>query len=294
LRDETRIVLITGLSGAGKTQALHALEDMGYFAVDNIPPELIPKLLDLVKQAHPERQAAFVVDCRQDGFFGGIQEALALLKRLSLPYDLVFLDAADETLIRRYKESRRAHPLSPQGSVPDGIRLERGRLEPIRREATYALDTTDLTPYQLKERLGEMFGRHLHAQPSVRLVSFGFKFGTPADADVILDVRGLANPYYDPQLSALPGTSPEVRDFVLGDDKGRRLIEAMEELLRAYLGSVSDEGRAAFVVAFGCTGGRHRSVATVEILKERLLPLGLPLVVEHRDLERGAAPSGIS
>lgn len=294
VNEEGRLVLITGMSGAGKTQALHALEDMGYFAVDNIPPELIPKLLDLVHSAHPSRRAAFVVDCRQDGFFGGIQEALQVLKRLSLAYDVLFLDAADDTLIRRYKESRRSHPLAPTGSVPDGIRLERERLSPVRKEAIFVLDTSELSPYQLKERLGRMFGRDLRTEPIIRLVSFGFKFGTPADADVVLDVRGLPNPYYDPDLNPLTGMDERVKNFVRGDEKGRNLLSAMEGLLRAYLHAIREEGRAAFVMAIGCTGGRHRSVATVEIMRERLGDLALPIVFEHRDLERGASPSEIS
>lgn len=289
-----RFVLITGLSGAGKTQALRAFEDMGYFAVDNIPPELIPKLLELVRSGGTERRAALVVDCRQDVLFGGITAALDLLKRLGVPFEVLYLESDEAALVRRYKETRRAHPLSPQGSVLEGIRREEKELSAIRREATFVVDTTNLSPHELKDRLEALFGRIEGRSPHVTLESFGFKFGTPPDADVVLDVRSLPNPYYDAILGPLPGTDERVIAYVQADAAGKGLIADMERLLADYLKNLPGEGRETFVVAIGCTGGRHRSVAVVEILAQRLRGSYPRLRVAHRDLGREGSPSATS
>ncbi len=289
-----RFVLITGLSGAGKTQALRAFEDMGYFAVDNIPPELIPKLLELVRQGGSEKRAALVVDCRQDVLFGGIAAALDLLKRLGVPFEVLYLESDEAALVRRYKETRRAHPLAPGGSVIEGIRREEKELSPIRREATYVVDTTPLSPHQLKDRLESLFGRDHDRGPRVTLESFGFKFGTPPDADVVLDVRGLPNPYYDNDLAPLPGTDSRIVAYVQDSEAARGLLADMERLLADYLAHLPGEGRETFVIAVGCTGGRHRSVAVVEILAQRLLGRFPDLRVAHRDLGREESPSATS
>lgn len=267
---------------------------MGYYAVDNIPPELIPKLAELVTTVRPERQAALVVDCRQDGFFGGISQALRVLEDLKMGFDVLYLEADDPTLIRRYKESRRSHPLAPDGPVTEGIRRERERLEPIRRRATILLDTGDMSSHQFKEKLREIFGTPDSKRPTLRLVSFGFKHGILQEADILLDVRGLPNPHYHPELKPLPGNDPLVMDFVLKQETARRLVGRMEALLKEYLAHLGEEGRHELVVGIGCTGGRHRSVAIAEHLEHVLSAIYQPISVEHRDIEKEGTPSETS
>lgn len=285
------VVLVTGLSGAGKTNALHIFEDLGFFAVDNIPPALIPRLVELLGREPALRGTALVVDCRQEGFFGGIEEALQVLAEVDTPYAVLYLEADDQTLIRRYKETRRQHPMAPQGSVAEGILLERQLLEPIRRQATLVLDTSNLTLYRLRRTLGQAFLKDATAHPPLRLVSFGFKHGAPAEADLVLDVRSLPNPYYHPDLVDLPGTDSRVMAFVLHDQSARRLVGRFEALIRDYLGHLEEDGRADFTVAIGCTGGRHRSVAVVEHLASRLSADYTPLMVDHRDLAKEESSS---
>ncbi len=285
------VVLVTGLSGAGKTNALHIFEDLGFFAVDNIPPALIPRLVELLGREPALRGTALVVDCRQEGFFGGIEEALRVLAEVDTPYAVLYLEADDATLIRRYKETRRQHPMAPRGSVAEGIAVERGLLEPIRRQATLVLDTSNLTLYRLRRTLSQEFLKDAPAHPPLRLVSFGFKHGAPAEADVVLDVRSLPNPHYHPDLVDLPGTDSRVMAFVLHDQSSRRLIGRFEALIRDYLSHLEDDGRADFTVAIGCTGGRHRSVAVVEHLASRLSADYAPLVVDHRDLGKEESSS---
>lgn len=285
------VVLVTGLSGAGKTNALHIFEDLGFFAVDNIPPALIPRLVELLSTEGGLRGTALVVDCRQEGFFGGIQEALRVLADVDVTYAVLYLEADDATLIRRYKETRRHHPLAPQGSVAEGIALERALLEPVRQQATLVLDTSNLTLYRLRRTLAQTYAADASSHPPVHLVSFGFKHGAPAEADLVLDVRSLPNPHYHPELAPLPGTDARVMAFVLHEQSARRLVGRIEALIRDYLGHLEDDARSDFTVAIGCTGGHHRSVAVVEHLASRLSSDYSPLTVSHRDLEKEALSS---
>lgn len=275
-----RFVIITGLSGAGKTTALHALEELGYFTVDNLPPGLWPMLVTQC-EARAISQVAVSTDARTREFLADLEPSLARLNDIVRP-EIAYLEAEDEILIRRYGLTRRTHPLHEPTLVGD-LRQERHVLGALRMLASVVIDTTELSARALVERIGSLFGRG--EGPILRLYSFGFKHGAPRDADLVLDVRGLPNPYYVPELSPLSGLEPAVRDYVFSAE-AVSFYHELREFLVSNLELVARSSRNSYTVAIGCTGGRHRSVAVVEALA-RDLNAGWRISVEHRDLDKG-------
>lgn len=296
---DLRLVLVTGLSGAGKTEASRALEDLGYYVVDNLPPALIPTFAELCSGSAHVDKAALVVDVRGRAFFGDLNAALQALEARAIPYEILFLEADDATLVRRYKESRRQHPLAPGGRIADGLAEERRRLQPLRRRASRLLDTSNLRPSELRRQLRLWYAPQSQ-DLAVTLVSFGFKHGLPVDADMVLDVRFLPNPHYDPQLRPRSGRDPAVAEYVLRAPVTRRFLELLLPLLDFLLPRYVGEGKSQLVLAVGCTGGRHRSVVIVERLAQHLRRPGYRITTVHRDCdlpspdeaESGPAPPG--
>lgn len=280
---DLRLLIITGLSGAGKTEACRALEDSGYYVVDNLPPALIPTFAELCRQSGGIDRAALVVDIRGREFFADAQLALGQLEALGIPFEILFLEADDETLIQRYKESRRAHPMARGGRVADGISEERLRLGPLRARAHRTLDTGRLRQAELRVRLREMYGDPQPPRLRISLVSFGFKHGLPADADLVLDVRFLPNPHYVPGLRAGSGQDAAVAEYVLRWPLTRQFLGLANALLDFLVPNYQAEGRAELIIAVGCTGGRHRSVVIAESLAAHLRAGGCSVAVVHRD-----------
>lgn len=275
-----RVVVVTGLSGAGKTTALHALEELRFFNVDNLPPALWAPTLELCRARGLER-LAIVADARTRHFLGDLPEALAGMRE-SVETLLVYLEADDETLVRRYGLTRRSHPLDEPTLAAD-LREERRVLQPLRGLADVVVDTTDLSPRSLGERVRALAGDG--GGSTLRLFSFGFKHGAPRDADLVLDVRGLPNPYYVPELKPLSGLEPAVAAHVFSDAHAGFYDDLMA-FTRASLALARDAGRRTYTVAVGCTGGRHRSVAVVERLAHDLAA-DWPVALDHRDVEKG-------
>lgn len=293
----TQVVVVTGLSGAGKSTAVNALEDLGYFCVDSVPTPVVSSTLDAFAAAGI-RRVAFGIDVRVRRF---LDDVTRVLQQLNVPGEreltILFLDASDEALLRRFSSTRRPHPLttsseagSQQGAlaVLDGIRIERELLTALRARASLVLDTTRMSVHDLRREVIAHFGSTEGApRLKVRLLSFGFKFGPPVDADMVLDVRFLDNPYFVPELSKLPGTNPAVRDYVLGSDGTADFLEHSSKLLEFCLPRFEREGKSYLTIGIGCTGGRHRSVVVAEQLAERLRSrTGLPMDVLHRDVDR--------
>ncbi|HKY38496.1 MAG TPA: RNase adapter RapZ [Polyangiaceae bacterium] len=294
----TSVVVVTGLSGAGKSTAVAALEDLGYFCVDSLPPPVVSSTLEAFAAAGI-RRIAFGIDVRVRRF---LDQAAGIFQGLTIPgvreLTVLFLDASDEALLRRFSSTRRPHPLSTgseagseQGAlaVLDGIRIERELLTALRGRASIVLDTTRMSVHDLRREIIAHFGPSAGGTPRlrVRLLSFGFKFGPPVDADMVLDVRFLDNPYFVPELSKLPGTNPAVREFVLASDGAAEFFDRAGKLLEFCLPRFEREGKSYLTVGVGCTGGRHRSVVISAHLAERLRQqTGLPVEVVHRDVDR--------
>jgi len=280
--------IITGLSGAGRSEAAKALEDLGYFVVDNLPPALLPKLAELAaRPGGPGGRVAIVVDARGGVFFGELSKALEELDGLGIPYRILFLEASDEELVNRYEATRHRHPLAPADRVVEGIRKERLMMEGLRGEADLIIDTTGMGPHELRQRLREAFSDLPPEQGlQVSLVSFGFKYGTPRDADLVLDVRFLPNPHWVDELRPLPGTDPRVRTYVRGQQTYREFMRRLRALLGFMIPGYVAEGKSYLTVAVGCTGGRHRSVVVVEDLAAFFRDKGLSATIMHRDLDR--------
>jgi UPF0042 nucleotide-binding protein len=280
-------LLITGLSGAGRSEAAHCLEDLGYFVVDNLPPELLEKMAELASRPGGPARVAIVVDARGGVFFGELSKALEELDTQRIAYRILYLDASDQDLVNRYETTRRRHPLAPADRVVEGIRKERLMMESLRGEADLIVDTSGLTPHELRDRIREAFAEAPpEAGLKVSLISFGFKYGAPRDADLVLDVRFLPNPHWVDTLRPLPGTDPEVRSFVEGQDEYGAFMERLEALFDVLVPGYVREGKAYLTIAVGCTGGRHRSVIVSEDLGRWFRERGLPVAIEHRDLDR--------
>ncbi|HEY7668280.1 MAG TPA: RNase adapter RapZ [Actinomycetota bacterium] len=280
-------LIITGLSGAGRSEAAHCLEDLGYFVVDNLPPELLEKMAELASRPGGPARVAIVVDARGGVFFGELSKALEELDTQRIEYRILYLDASDEDLVNRYETTRRRHPLAPADRVVEGIRKERLMMESLRGEADLIVDTSGLTPHELRDRIREAFAEAPpEAGLKVSLISFGFKFGAPRDADLVLDVRFLPNPHWVDTLRPLPGTDQQVRDYVEGQGQYGAFMERLEALLDVLVPGYVREGKAYLTIAVGCTGGRHRSVVVSEDLGRWFRDRGLPVAIEHRDLDR--------
>ena len=288
-----RVVVVTGLSGAGKSTALNSLEDLGYFCVDNLPTALLEHTVE-VCEAGGIRRIALGVDVRVGSFLEGAAPALERIAQSNRDLVVLFLDASDESILRRYSESRRPHPLTGgrEGgavAVLDGIALERERLAPLRAKASVVIDSTRLSVHDLRRQVIAHLGPGKAEQPRMmtRFVSFGFKYGVPVDADLVLDVRLLDNPFFVPELRHLPGTDAAVRAFVLGSPGAAELLDKISDLLSFALPRYEREGKSYLTAAFGCTGGRHRSVTVATALAERLrLLTSMPILVFHRDVAR--------
>lgn len=281
------MVIITGMSGAGKTVAVQSLEDLGFFCVDNLPPALIPKFGELVRQSSGNvRRVGLVCDLRGGAFFGALFDALTELEEhVEIEYQILYLEADDETLVRRYKASRRKHPLAPaHGRVVDGIARERHLLEEVRARADIVLNTSRLRPIELKEIMSKHFrSAETGTGMSVNIISFGFKYGLPIDADLVFDVRFLPNPYYIDSLRPRSGEDPLVYEYVMKWPETVQFMDRLRELIDFLMPQFIKEGKAQVVIGVGCTGGRHRSVAIAEGLREHLQKT-LPVTVAHRDV----------
>jgi UPF0042 nucleotide-binding protein len=281
-------VVITGLSGAGKSYAIKCFEDMGFFCVDNLPTTLIPTFADLVaRSTQTASRVALGVDVREGEYLTHLLDTLGELRGRGHAVEVLFLEASEDALVRRYRETRRRHPLAPEGNLVEGIRAERKALSTMREVADRIVDTSALTVHQLKDRLIEMYvAPGQRTGLAISLVSFGFKHGVPFDADLVFDVRFLPNPHFVEGLRPLDGRDDRVREFILAHGESRELLRRLEDFLGFVLPAYQREGKAYLTVAIGCTGGRHRSVALVEELRGFLQRLGLAASVVHRDMDR--------
>jgi UPF0042 nucleotide-binding protein len=281
-------VVITGMSGAGKSYAIKCFEDMGYFCVDNLPTTLIPTFADLIaRSAQRVHRVALGIDVREGEYLPHLLDALGELRARGHQVEVLFVEASDEALVRRYHETRRRHPLAGDGHVLDAIRAERKALAHVREVADRVVDTSALTVHQFRDLLVALYGAP-RARPGMAttLVSFGFKHGVPIDADLVFDVRFLPNPHFVDALRARDGRDPEVRAFIFEQPESQELLRRLQELLGFLLPAYQREGKAYLTIAVGCTGGRHRSVAVVEELKKFLDAQGFAPRVVHRDMER--------
>lgn len=281
-----RIVFVTGVSGGGKATAVRALEDAGFFCIDNLPVPVIPKLLELLTHSPEVTKLALVVDAREKSFLHGAPKILAEARAQGHDVNLLFLDASDEVLIRRFSETRRRHPMAPAGTVFEGIAAERALLAELRAMADDVIDTSATTVHELKSLVLERFGGEQQDALGVTVTSFGYRYGLPPQADIVLDVRFLPNPYFVPELREHPGTAPLVSRWVLDHGIARDFLERARDLLTFLLPRYRDEGKAYLTVALGCTGGRHRSVALAEALGNALAQQGVKARVRHRDVDR--------
>ncbi len=282
-------IVITGMSGAGKSQASKAFEDIGYFCIDNIPPVLIPSIIDLgVRSGGNLSKIAVTTDLRGGEMFNEIEDTLNLIKDRGVEPYVLFLDASNDELIRRFKENRRVHPLSTSMnlSVGDAILKERDLLREIHSVSNCSIDTTYISNRQLKQRINDIFVSENECHTSIQCMSFGFKYGTPRDADLVFDVRCLPNPYYVDELRSLTGKDKEIEDYVMGFQQSKELLNKIIDFFDFTIPLYKDEGKSQLVIAIGCTGGRHRSVLLTEKLFKHLESKGLKVNVNHRDIEK--------
>jgi len=285
----SKLVIITGMSGAGKTIAVQSLEDLGFFCVDNLPPILIPKFAELIEQSNGKiAKVALVIDLRGREFFEKLSESIAYMEAHQfINCEILFLDAKDEVLVRRYKESRRRHPLSQHSMPLEGISAERSLLEDLKGKASLVIDTSEMKPAKLKERLTNHFGQTSFKSMTVNIMSFGFKYGIPLDADLVFDVRFLPNPHYIDHLRPNTGQTKEVYDYVMSWPQTSEFLSKLVDMLTFLIPQYVEEGKSQIVIAIGCTGGKHRSVAIAEYLGKTLeLDQSLQKRVSHRDSER--------
>lgn len=283
----TEVLLITGLSGAGRSEAAKVLEDLGWFVVDNLPPTLIPKMAELGARPGGPSRIAVVADVRGGVFFDDLSQALTELGSSGVGLRILFLEASDDVLVNRYEATRHRHPLAPGDRILEGVRAEREVMVGLRGDADLVIDTSELSPHDLRDRLRDAFGGE-GAVPdlTVSLISFGFKYGTPRDADLVLDCRFLPNPHWVDVLRPLPGTDERVGAYVRGQQTYREFLRRLRALLGFMLPGFVAEGKSYLTIAIGCTGGRHRSVVVAEDLATFFRDRGLPASVEHRDVDR--------
>lgn len=282
-------VIVTGLSGAGKTRAMHAMEDIGFFCVDNLPPALIPVFYDLcIKSEGLRNRVAVVTDTRGGELFKSFFTAMGALKRDKKPYKILFLDSSDAVLVRRFKETRRKHPLSDDlnGSLEQAVRLEREMLKPVKECSDYVIDTSGVSPAQLKARITELFLSSPSDSLAVHCISFGFKFGIPMESDLVFDVRCLPNPFYDEALRPQTGLDAAVRDYVMEKEETIGFVSRFTDMVDYLLPLYSKEGKSQLVIAVGCTGGHHRSVALAQYMCDYLGEKGIKTSVTHRDIQK--------
>ncbi len=280
------LTVLTGMSGAGRTTAARALEDLGWFVIDNLPPTLMSDAIDLARRSADVKRMAVVVDTRGRSFFAQLSQSLAEVASGNTRINIIFLEATDESLVRRFESSRRPHPLQGEQRIIDGLARERELLQDIRGVADQVIDTTSLNVHDLRRRIEAAFSLDSNPKFHITVLSFGFKYGIPVDADMVADVRFLPNPYWDEQLRPLTGQDLAVSESVLERPGASSFLDHFEDLLATMREGYLREGKRLVTVAIGCTGGKHRSVAMTEALAERLRGVGLDTAVFHRDLGR--------
>ncbi|KRK93570.1 RNase adapter RapZ [Companilactobacillus futsaii] len=291
--DMLSLVIVTGMSGAGKTVAMQSFEDLGYFCIDNMPPNLLPKFWELVHESGKIKKVALVVDIRSRSFYDEIFSMLSKMdedeqeKHQKVDMKILFLNASNEELVSRYKETRRSHPLAMEGRLLDGIEKERELLSEIKSRASVEIDTTDLTPRQLREEIFDNF-QESSVVPTfhVEVMSFGFKYGLPIDADIVMDVRFLRNPFYIKELKTQTGMDKPVYDYVMDDAETKNFYDKFYGLLKDIVPGYEKEGKTSLTIAIGCTGGQHRSVAIAQRLGTDLKKLDYYVDITHRDMEK--------
>ena len=282
------LLIITGMSGAGKSLCVKYFEDIGYFCVDNLPPSLIPKFTEVIIQSkNPLDKIALIVDIRGGIMFLDLFPALQQLQEMGISYKILFLDATDQVLVKRFKESRRKHPLSPDGRLAEGIEEERQILQAVKDKADYIIDTSNLMPRQLKGEIARLFVEGKSFKGLIlNIVSFGFKYGIPMDCDLVFDVRFIPNPYYIPELKHKTGLDPDVSDYVMSFPESRKFLNKLNEMIHFLIPYYVKEGKTQLIIGIGCTGGRHRSVAIASRLGQMQKDKGSSVVNQHRDIDR--------
>lgn len=284
--ERSRIIIITGLSGSGKSTALAALEDAGFFCVDNLPVALLPKFLELKEQNVSEvNRLAFVMDLREKTFVNEYKKVFSEIADRGYTLDILFLEADEQTLVRRYSETRRQHPLAQDQGLLEGIRAEKSQLEPVRKIAHKVINTSEFTVHQLKQVIREHADRHVRLDTMrIAVLSFGFKYGIPHDADLVFDVRFLPNPFFVPELKDKSGTDTTVRDYVIEREVTQSFLARLKDFLDFVVPLYKREGKAYLTIALGCTGGQHRSVALAEEVAAHLLATETNITITHRDI----------
>ena len=284
-----KFIIVTGLSGAGKTQAVKAFEDIGDYCVDNMPPELMPKFAEIYhKSADVNDCAVLVCDLRGGSMFDKLSEGLDEMAELGYEYEVLFLDASDEALIRRYKETRREHPLSSGGRIIDGIKKEREILSEIKNKANKIIDTSTLSASQLRQKIKLMYSNDSEfGEMLVHVMSFGFKYGIPLDSDLVFDVRFLPNPFYVSELKEHTGLETCIRDYVMDSEVSHEFLEKLTDLVKYMIPQFIKEGKTQLIISVGCTGGHHRSVTIAEALYNEVKAMGKNVMVSHRDIKKG-------
>lgn len=281
-----RIVFVGGLSGSGRSTAMGALEDLGFYGVDNLPPQLSEQFVDLCRKASPPiLDMALAIDAREEGFLRGFPEVVETIRAGGARVEVLFLDCADQVLVNRYRETRRVHPLAPAGTVEQGIARERTLLEDVARLADWRLDTSQLNIHQLRESIVRLV-TGAERRSVVNLVSFGYRYGIPPAAELLFDVRFLPNPHFEPALRPRTGRDVEVAKYVLEDARTQDLLKRLRDFLDYLFGFYDAEGKAYLTIGIGCTGGRHRSVAVADALAEGFRAQGRDVNVRHRDVEK--------
>lgn len=287
MTEKIKVVIITGMSGAGKTLAVHSFEDLGYFVIDNMLPNLAEKFVDVIEESGEFKKVAMVMDLRSRGFYDQVLPTLHKLKgRADLDVKLLFLDANNVKLVSRYKETRRLHPLARQGRIMDGVEMERQLLSELKSRADVIIDTTDLTPRNLKLRIDKLFSNGEESNFFVEVMSFGFKYGLPLDADIVMDVRFLPNPFYLPELKHLTGNDAAVQKYVMSSPAAQQFYAHLRSLLENALPGYIKEGKSSLTVAIGCTGGQHRSVTIANQLAADLKDDKYKVNLYHRDVSK--------
>ncbi|MEG0133217.1 MAG: RNase adapter RapZ [Clostridium sp.] len=282
-----KFLVVTGMSGAGKTQAIRSLEDLGFYCVDNLPPTLITKFAEACYKTEGKiDKIAIVIDIRGRTFFDDLKESLSALDKDGYVYEVVFLEATEEALVKRYKESRRKHPLAPDGRIITGISIEKKKLKWIRERADRVINTSKLTNKELNEELINIYGdeEQIETPLLINVMSFGFKYGIPLDADLVMDVRFIPNPYYIPELKPFCGLDKPVKEYVLSKSETKEFLSSFIDMLRFLIPNYKTEGKRQLIVAIGCTGGRHRSVAIANKIYEVLNHSGSNAMIDHRDI----------
>lgn len=281
-----RFVIVTGMSGAGKSSVLKMLEDAGYFCVDNLPIQLVKKFVRLIIQGKQDK-VALGIDIRSGQALKEMENVLQDMKRTSFNYEILFMDCSQEVLVKRYKETRRNHPLSGAGRVEKGIALERERMEFLRNKADVIIDTSHMLIRELKTQINKIYiDDEKFSNFYITILSFGFKYGIPVDSDLVFDVRFLPNPYYEPELKKLTGNDKAVSQYVLKSGTAKEFLDKLEDMLLFLIPNYITEGKNQLVISIGCTGGKHRSVTLVNELSSRLSKTEYGLKIEHRDIER--------